>query len=313
MEFGINSIEMDQIVSPLTHETNISLQRKIDSKKIISRYKRVYDVDVSPYFTNIDYVSIYKCNKTDYRFYYPFNISGDSEFYEHFQQFEWYYMPWKWEHSISENYLADGFRILEVGCAHGAYLERISKKFDLDYAVGLELNESTVSKNEGWEIKNESIQSFSDKNTEKFDLVCSYQVLEHISKVKTFIDSKIKCIKKGGILILSVPNNNSKVVNINSCLNNPPHHMGLWDKNSLKKLEKLFPLKLLDIHFEPLQEYHVGSYVNSTYYSKYRKFLNKVLKKIHQITGKYEKRYQEINSKRQDLIGHSILAAYQKK
>jgi len=36
----------------------------------------------------------------------------------------------------------------------------------------------------------------------------------------------------------------------------PPHHMGLWNEEVFKNIAKVFNLKFVKVHFEPLQEYH---------------------------------------------------------
>lgn len=45
------------------------------------------NIDVSDFFNSIKKVSIYKCLDTGYRFYYPFNISGDNIFYQKLKNF----------------------------------------------------------------------------------------------------------------------------------------------------------------------------------------------------------------------------------
>lgn len=93
---------MVNITSPLTLTNNISFVKSINKKQIIIAYKG-FGIDVSKYFRNINNISIYHCNDTGYRFYYPLDMSGDSKFYEFFQKFDWYYMPWKWEHEKGKN------------------------------------------------------------------------------------------------------------------------------------------------------------------------------------------------------------------
>ncbi len=300
------------ILSPLTKTNNVFLERKIDKKKIIEAYLD-YKIDVSPYFNKVEHVSVYKCNETGYRFYHEFNLSGDSSFYEHFQQFDWYYMPWKWEHEITKEYILPNNSILEVGCAHGSFIKKINELFPLQNTVGLELNETAITKTDKWEIKNETVQSFSLKNTESFDLVCSFQVLEHISDVHSFIQSSVACLKKGGKLIISVPNNNASFIKSGeNCLNMPPHHMGLWDEHSLRSLETIFPLKVINVHFEELQEYHLPGYVQSVYYANYSKFTGKVIRKLHKFIGIYENRIKKARANRHQIVGHTILIAYEK-
>ena len=91
---------MNKIASPLSKTSSVELVKNISTKNIINSYK-TYNINVLSYFSGLKEIAIYKCKETGYKFYYPFNLSGDSKFYEHFQNFDWYYMPWKWEHEIT--------------------------------------------------------------------------------------------------------------------------------------------------------------------------------------------------------------------
>jgi SAM-dependent methyltransferase len=311
MEFGINNEIMKEIISPLTFSKNVSFVRNIKTKNIIPLYKK-YDIDVSGFFENQLEISIYQCNKSGYQFYYPYNLSGDSEFYEHFQNFDWYYMPWKWEHEISIKYIRAGMNILEVGCAHGAFLNKISQDISLGVCTGLELNSSAKFENERFKILNQTIQDFSEKNNVEFDVVCSYQVLEHIWDVHSFLDSKIKCLKPGGLLIVSVPNNDSYIKYSDTALNMPPHHMGLWTQKSLESIADIFNLKIIDIHIEELMEYHVDAYIHMMRYGKGNVLRNRIKRKIEIMLGIHKQFKKNIIKNRKSIVGHTILVVFQK-
>lgn len=303
---------MEKIISPITKQENVTLVKSLNVKDIVQVYRRGFKIDVNDYFLNLKTVSIYECKETGYRFYYPFGVDGDSAFYEHFQQFDWYYMPWKWEHEISLEYLTPEMKVLEVGCAHGAFLEVISKTYNLSEATGLELNETASIENKGYKIYNETIESFSKKYKNYFDVVCSYQVLEHIADVSSFLKGKIDCLRRGGILIISVPNNDSFVKDVGVGLNSPPHHMGLWNEESLRALEDFFPIKLIKFHLEELQDYHLDSYVFAEHYSKYPYYFGRLIRKFNKLTGDYRNQIAEARSNRKNILGHTILAVYQK-
>lgn len=303
---------MKHTISPLSKSNLVEFEKSIKTKDIIARYKR-FNIDVTRFFLNNPRIDIYKCTESGYKFYYPFNVSGDSKFYEHFQNFDWYYMPWKWEHEITKNYLKDGLSVLEVGCARGAFIKKINDLFSLNTTVGLELNESAVIKTDKWCILNETVQDFSKTNQEKFDIVCSYQVLEHIAEVKSFLEAKIDCLKKGGKLIISVPNNDSYIKYADNCLNEPPHHMGLWNETSLLSLENLFPVKVLKVYFEELQDYHVEHYVSALHYNKYStELLRKVMRKTNKILGIHQKLINRVIQNKKEYIGQTILVVYEK-
>ena len=115
-------------------------------------------------------------------------------------------------------------------------------------------------------------------------------------------------------MIISVPNNESFIkYNKYNFLNMPPHHMGLWGAKSLKSLEQLFGIRLVEFLYEPLQEYHIPFFINTLlqYYDSryqfwgklYRTVLLKILNKIL---------YKPIDRLSDTINGHTLLAVYQK-
>lgn len=299
------------INSPLTLQPNISIKSEIYSNEIIERYKSQFDIETSSYFNRNEKIVLFQCPETKYMFFYPFTLSGDSHFYEQLQKFDWYYMPWKWEHQITLSLTKEGYRILEVGSGGNGFIEKLHS---LGYkATGLELNESSVEKGtqRGLDVIRESVQEHSHKNEAIYDLVCSFQVLEHIAEVRSFIEAQIKCLKSGGKLIISVPNNGAfiKYTPFN-ILNMPPHHMGLWDKHSLTSLVKIFPIKLNKIYYEPLQSYHYSWYQSILESRFIRRF--PIIRKVY-VRLQFGKLLAWIIKKTSRFIkGHSILVVYTK-
>ena len=297
--------------SPLTLAENVILKKTILCEKIISNYYNTLNIDVSEFFQDVDSIQVYECLDTGYAFFYPFNIAGDGRFYENLQQFDWYYMPWKWEHEITKNILSGHEKILEVGSGGLGFVEKIR---DSGYDVtGLELNQQSVStaKDKGLKVLNESVEFHSVQNLNEYDIVCSFQVLEHISQVRPFLNAQVACLKTGGKLIISVPNNDSFVkFTEDGLLNIPPHHMGLWNKKSLLSLCSIFSLKVDKIYYEPLQDYHLDWYINSTIQKKIfkNKFTRVIFKKL-KLRNLYSKVVRFCKTK---IRGHSIVVVYTK-
>lgn len=296
--------------SPLTNNDTVKIA-SIETKEIVKNYFDKFQLDVSEYFKDYGKISIYECVQTGYKFYYPFDIYGDSKFYEYFQQYDWYYMPWKWEHETTYKLLGKRQQILEVGSGGLGFMEKI-KNFGFNI-TGLELNNTSVitGQKKGLNVLNESIQDHSIKNFEKYDLVCSFQVLEHITEVHSFIKAQVDCLKIGGKLIISVPNNSSFIRFTNGgVLNSPPHHMGLWDAKSLTNLASLFNLNVYKIIYEPLQEYHTDWYVSTKLeiLMKKNKFSNFLFGSwnIKKLYSWFVRKF------RLNIHGHSILIIYEK-
>lgn len=300
----------EKVYSPITNTNNVIECEAIDKTQVIELYKKKIDYDVSKYFESIEVIKIYKCLDSGYRFYYPFDIYGGSEFYEYLETFSWYYMDWKWEHEKTIELLGSTKKLLEIGCGNAKFLEQC-KKLGFD-CTGLELNEKAVddAKKRDLKVLNETVQKHSTESKNEYDTVCSFQVLEHISDVNSFITSSINCLKKSGKMIISVPNNDSFIgLDNKNIFNLPPHHMGLWDSTSLKNLEKFYPIKLTGVYYEPLQEYHKMSFYH---------VLTRPFKQKYGVLGKFLARIirpivsSGIDNLSDSILGHSILVIYEK-
>ena len=305
-----NSRPVNKVVSPITKKENCDLQKTIPSSQLINSYKSSYNIDVTKYFTGLDEIALYKCLDTGYRFFYPLNLAGDSAFYEQLQRYDWYYMPWKWEHSVARKKIKEGNKILEVGCGAGDFVRMLhAEGFDI---TGLELNENTAKSavEKGLEVLNETIEKHAGYNSNTYDVVCSFQVLEHIAEIDSFISGCIACLKPGGRLIFCVPNNGSFIrYDKNLLLNMPPHHMGLWDASSLRNLSNYFPINCNKIIHEPLQSYHRDWYFSMKLEELGKnKYFKKLYDKLH-----LQKFFMAIIKKLSSVIkGHSIMAIYLK-
>ena len=253
-----------KIISPVTLKTNTKLKDSISSQAIIDLYKKDLDTDVSRLFKGIDNVSIYECLDTGYLFYYPFNIVGDEKLYDDLKikmpeiYHTPYYPTWKWEYDITLKLIADSSSVLEVGCGSGVFLNKLNSINPGRKLKGLELNKFSVDEanTKGIDAQVETIQDFSKTNNYLYDVVCFFQVLEHVCEVHSFLETSIACLKNNGQLIIAVPFNDPYLFknDMLNTLNLPPHHMGLWNEAAFKNLTKIFPLKLDKIVIESLPD-----------------------------------------------------------
>lgn len=242
------------IKSPVNLSGSTTLVETVPVKLIIDGYRSLLDMDVSHYFTGLNEISIYRCNDTGFRFYYPETIFGDAAFYAALQQKDFYYNQWIWEHNKALEQIPSGSKVLEVGCGIGSFIGKLQQQgFD---CTGLELNQAAVEvcKQKGLTVYNELLETHINQHSGSYDVVCSFQVLEHVYDVHSFITCCLQCLKPGGKLILAVPNNNPWYYRHDKyhLMNLPPHHSGLWNKEAFSKLPAYFPIKVKSIQFEPL-------------------------------------------------------------
>ena len=307
--------EHKEIASPITGSTQVFLEKTIDCKSIIDTYQNWLHIDVRDYFKGLTSISIYKCQETGYRFYYPFYLEGNSNFYEELQLFPWYYKDWKWEFEIASHLINPFDLVLEIGCGRGAFIDIAQKRKAI--CTGLEFNECAINyaKSKGLNVLKERIQEHAEYNQKKYDFVCYFQVLEHVANVKNFIQASINILKPNGKLFICVPNNEAFIKNAKNLVTNmPPHHMGLWDKRSLVSLQP-FNLKLEQLYFEPL------SLKDSEWYSQVQllHIVNKT-NKIKIVGGGVRKLTEVLRHPFEDLVkflikfihGHSIIGVYRK-
>ncbi len=222
--------------------------------KIIKKYIKNYNLDVSYLFKNVDEVKIMQCTKTGFRFYYPLSIEGDNTFYIDLYENnkKRLYQETKWEFKEAASIIKDKSSVLDVGCGSGSFFDALKGKNCNCY--GLDKSDFAVDllKSKGIEFSNEPIESFAEKNIGKFDYVTGFQILEHVKHPGKFINCMVKMLKKDGVLIIAVPNNEPYFLKYDKyhTLNLPPHHMGLWNKDSLIKMAAVFELQVHDFKYE---------------------------------------------------------------
>jgi SAM-dependent methyltransferase len=295
------------ITSPLTNG-GVKKISEFKSSSITKAYQSELGIAVAEAFNNYEKIDLYECKDSGYEFYFPFNIAGNDNFYFQLAKFDWYYNPWKWEHEQSLKFIDRSDLILEIGCGAGGFIKNLKQRFPYKNITGLEITVNTESEKF---IINETIQEHVAKGNQQYDMVCSYQVLEHIADVHSFLKASIDALRSGGYLLIAVPNNDGFLLKTrgSSLLNLPPHHMGLWNKRSLEYLTKLFPLQLVEKHYEPIQDYHF-EWFKSLLKQKIRKYK---IPLSFRLTGNNRVMNFIASVLRRFYKGHTIMFVYQKK
>jgi 2-polyprenyl-3-methyl-5-hydroxy-6-metoxy-1,4-benzoquinol methylase len=261
------------VTSPLTGTEDIQLLQISKVEQLIADWLSAYQIDISDELSGRDWIYLYRCRRTGLKFFYPPDIQGSAKLYEQLQKFDWFYIADKWEHTIALQHIVSRARVLEVGAGTGAFITRCLQK-DIDI-IGLELNAAAIAEAHinALPIQNYDLSTFAPSHEGYFDAVCSFQVLEHISDPKSFIENMVCALKRGGRLMVSVPNADSFLQYDYNLLDMPPHHMTRWNRQSLSSLTKLFSLKLEEIRYEPLEGYHV-QYFLKVYATQIKKKLS---------------------------------------
>ena len=300
---------MKSVISPITG-SSCRLVTELDVSLIKKRYREELNISIDKYMPADGKVVVYECPDTDYRFYYPFTIFGDADFYNQLHSGNKnYYQPWKWENEEALKYISPDDFVLDVGCGEGLFLGELKKRgIKSLYGIDFAASEENGNENDGIKIKRTVIEKYSSENAGKFDVITCFQVLEHITDVKTFIENCLQCLKSGGRLVVAVPNSHPYIYrhDMYHTLNLPPHHAGLWNKGSLQSLCKYFPLEFIYTGFQPIgAELEYYTYIQLQHY-----LTGNSIFKISLFKGIYA-RYLHLT--RNKIHGHSVIAVYRKK
>lgn len=298
--------------------TLIESMRSKDVLELYKRYLKIFPNQLKEVNKNI---SLFQCRKCGLKYFYP-QIVGDDLFYEYLQKFDWYYLNNKDEYHYASRFIKRNDKVLDVGCGYGGFAKLINTK----RYRGLEFNEKAIKegKRNRLDIMKHTVEEHSWKYKAFYNVVCAFQVLEHVQNPYVFIYSCSKCLKKGGKLILSVPSDDSFVGRAtNAALNLPPHHQTRWKDSTLSYLAALFNLKIIDMYHEPLSTLHYEWFIRLVISRSIEKKIGKKNRLVDVGADKYfidafsflfaKLLKVGLNEFSKTIFGHSVTVVYEKK
>jgi SAM-dependent methyltransferase len=303
---------------PLCSTEDAKLMETINTNDLVNLYVNAYKVDFS-YLFKQNVIHYYQCSNCDLRYFSP-SVIGDENFYNVLQKTDMYYMDDKEEYDFASGYITEKDDVLEIGCGKAAFSRRINCR---SY-TGLEFsaNATMLSVRDGAHVINQTIQEHAVSNAGKYDVVCTFQVLEHVdcNKLFAFLKAATACLKVNGRLIISVPSADSFLSEmVNSTLNLPPHHQSHWPDKSLKTVAELFNLGIVCLRHDMIALQNRREYL-SVKLRYLLTFEHKLIRPEASIVQKTAlKLLRLIPDKVQFFVvdnirpnGHSITAIYQK-
>ena len=239
--------------NPVTGKDNVRVADTYDVPDIVRLYREQENVNVERYFTHGDTVYLLECPETGYRFYYPFETAGEADFYQDLDRADEacghrYDRELDDDHDFALKHIKAGENVLEIGCNTGLFLQRVAQV--TKNLVGLDFNPKAVAEalSKGVTVVNESIEDHAADHAGEYDVVCVFQVFEHLANIRPMLIAFLQVLKPGGKIILSVPNNEPFFQRFSKYdpLNMPPHHAGLWNLAAFEKLARHFDMKLVE-------------------------------------------------------------------
>jgi len=212
-------------------------------------YRSVFKVSIPS--EAADFIDYVRCLDCDVRFFTP-AICGPPQFYEQLQRLPWYYLPEKREYQIAQRFVGADSSVLEIGCGAGNFHEFLPKGC---HYRGLEFNDLAISKarDRGLLVERLTVEDLAQSEHSSFDLVCAFQVLEHVEFPGRFLKAAVRLVKPGGMLAISVPSEDSLMAYTpNNVLNTPPHHVTRWSDDALKSICRIAHIGMLHLEHEEL-------------------------------------------------------------
>ncbi|MEP1034059.1 class I SAM-dependent methyltransferase [Ekhidna sp.] len=147
--------------------------------------------------------------------------------------------------------------LLDYGCGTGDFVKAAAKKGwqAFGYEPDIDAKKIAIQKNPS------QILELLKDCPDNVDVITTWHVVEHIPDLKTTIQVLSKKLKKGGHLIIAVPNHQSydaKQYQENWAAFDVPRHLYHFDRSSISYLIKQLKLKLIDTIPMKFDSYYVS-------------------------------------------------------
>ena len=205
-----------------------------------------------------------KCGLCDFSFADPF-VAGDGEFYRTAYSEGTSYPRWKWEfqktleviESLCHASQGKSLSLLEIGAGGGVFLKRVTPQWiEKEHVTCLEFSEigADAIRRRGIRCLSQDIRDTEDQDLGgPFDIVCLFQVLEHLDGLDQFFARLVEVTREGAHVFLAVPNPLQRAFLDSHGLYEdvPPTHVGRWNRSPLEVMAARHGLRVVTAAVQP--------------------------------------------------------------
>ncbi len=144
--------------------------------------------------------------------------------------------------------IADGSRVLDIGCGPGLLCRKIKQCLPAAQVTGLDFSRYTITQNQerdqslGIEYRCVDVRNSLAANGCLFDVVLMCEFLEHLEQPESAVAAAFGCLKTGGRFILTCPHDDEIP---------DPEHLRLWGHDDLFHLLAPYSDTVSFMHFPP--------------------------------------------------------------
>lgn len=158
------------------------------------------------------------------------------------EQAEWNIEQWVlfqkhlFAYKLAKHYIKKGYNILEIGCGDGYGANYLAEN-DIN-VIGIDVDKHSINYAQRKYQKNTlSFHLYDGENINyephSFDMVISFQVMEHVENINLFLENIKKMLKQNGLFLITTPNRTYRL-----CPGQPPdnpYHLREYDSTTLKE------------------------------------------------------------------------------
>lgn len=108
----------------------------------------------------------------------------------------------------------DPVRILEIGCGTGVFLSKLRHTIDAVFGdrcvelYGIDIDGNAIARNTDETIRlvHSSVEEFASKETESYDAILHFELIEHLVDPVAFMTDCHRLLKSDGLMVFTTPN-----------------------------------------------------------------------------------------------------------
>lgn len=230
---------------PVTGEPAARFVQWVEAGFLARLWKLQFRANARPSFGAVQRFGLWE-SPTGLHFFDP-PTPGDSEFYDGFyskllKRKLWREDSRRQEFADAARRVRPGDAVLDVGCGFAPF------RLAIPEARYTGLDPHFARHAPAANVRDELLHEHLRDRAGSYDVVCAFQVIEHVRDPVTLFCEMVQAARPGGTAIVSVPQIPSATVRIpNFLMNAPPHHLTWWTREALAALAARAGAEVLSI------------------------------------------------------------------